>query len=349
MDYNFWKGKKVLVTGHTGFKGSWLSLWLQMLGAEVTGFSMKPPTTPNLFEIADVARDMNSVIDDLRDRAAIQSALQDAKPDIVFHMAAQSLVRYSYAHPVETYTTNLMGLVHLLDGVRQIQATKAVISITSDKCYENDERDIGFKEEDAMGGFDPYSSSKGCQELISSAYRRSFQTPIATARSGNVIGGGDWALDRLVPDILRAIEKGENVIIRNPISTRPWQHVLAPLEGYIHLAQKVYEDGDNYSGAWNFGASDEEAKPVQWIVEHMTRKWGRGAGFVIDTGGANLHESKYLKLDCTKANSELDWASKWPLCTTLDKIIDWHKAYLGKEDMRNFTLQQISQYMDTKA
>lgn len=349
----FWRGKKVFMTGHTGFKGSWLSLWLQTMGAQVTGFALQPPTNPSLFEVAKVAQGMTSIIGDIRDAEALAKAMRDAAPDIVIHMAAQPLVRYSYVNPVETYSTNVMGTVHLLEAVRQTPSVRAVINVTSDKCYENREWVWGYRENEPMGGFDPYSNSKGCAELVTSAYRNSYFTPtpinhqpstaLASARAGNVIGGGDWAADRLIPDILRAISENRPVVIRSPHAIRPWQHVLEPLSGYLLLAQRLYEQGATYAEGWNFGPSDEDAKPVQWIVERLTEQWGDGASWQLD-GGEHPHEAHYLKLDCSKAKMRLDWQPRWHLAHTLEMIVGWQRAWLDKQDMRSFTLKQIEQY-----
>ena len=344
---DFWRGKRVFLTGHTGFKGSWLSLWLESLGSEVTGFSLAPPTTPNLFEVANVARGMTSYISDIRDLSSLQKAMQEAKPEIVIHMAAQPLVRKSYSDPVETYTTNVMGTVNLLESVRQTPSVKAVVVVSTDKCYENKEWPWGYRETEPMGGYDPYSSSKGCAELITSAYRRSFfqqhDIGVATARAGNVIGGGDWAEDRLVPDILKAFEENRAVSIRNPQSTRPWQHVLEPLSGYLTLAEHLYEQGQAFSEGWNFGPNDDDARPVQWIVEQLATNWGEGASWQIDTG-QHPHEANYLKLDTSKAKARLGWRPSWNLQIALQNIILWQRAWLGLEDMKKVCLSQIHQY-----
>jgi CDP-glucose 4,6-dehydratase len=352
MNIEFWRGKKVFLTGHTGFKGSWLSLWLQKLGAEVTGYALQPPTDPSLFEVANVAQGMTSVIGDIRDAEALSKAMRDAAPDIVIHMAAQPLVRYSYVNPVETYSTNVMGTVHLLESVRQTPSVRAVVNVTSDKCYDNKEWVWGYRENEAMGGFDPYSNSKGCAELVASAYRNSFFNPakynehkvaLASVRAGNVIGGGDWAADRLIPDILRAISDGKPVVIRSPHAIRPWQHVLEPLSGYLLLAEKLYTQGVAYAEGWNFGPADEDAKPVQWIVEQLTQQWGAGASWLLDSSD-QPHEAHYLKLDCSKAKMRLDWQPRWHLGHTLEMIVAWQQAWLAKQDMRSFTLKQIEQY-----
>ena len=352
VNSSFWSGKKVFVTGHTGFKGSWLCLWLQELGAEVTGYALQPPTRPSLFEETDVARNMHSLIGDIRDGERLIAEMRVAAPEIVIHMAAQPLVRYSYIEPVETYSTNVMGTVNLLEAVRGTGSVKAVVNVITDKCYENREWVWGYRENEAMGGYDPYSSSKGCAELVTAAYRNSYFHPekykehgvaIASARAGNVIGGGDWAEDRLIPDIMRAITQGKPVNIRNPQAIRPWQHVLEPLSGYLLLAEKLYTEGTVYAEGWNFGPNDEDAKPVQWIVERLTGAWGEGACWVLD-GGEHPHEAHYLKLDCSKAKTRLDWHPRWHLDEVLGKIVDWQKNYQQGADMKAVTLEQIDMY-----
>ena len=352
MNAEFWRGKRVLLTGHTGFKGSWLSLWLQSMGARVVGFALAPPTKPSLFEVAGVEKGMTSIIGDIRDLAHLRQVFAEHQPEIVIHMAAQPLVRYSYIEPVETYSTNVMGVVNLLEAVRSTPSVKAVVNVTTDKCYENREWTWGYRENEAMGGYDPYSSSKGCAELVTAAYRNSYFHPekyqehgvaIATARAGNVIGGGDWAEDRLIPDIMRAITAGRAVNIRNPHAIRPWQHVLEPLSGYLLLAQKLYADGAAFAEGWNFGPNDEDAKPVQWIVEQLTQSWGEGASWLLD-GGEHPHEAHYLKLDCSKAKGQLNWHPRWHLDEALVKIVDWHQAWRDEKDMREMTLRQISAY-----
>jgi CDP-glucose 4,6-dehydratase len=356
MDPLFWKDKKVLVTGHTGFKGSWLSVWLQNMGANLIGYSLPPPTTPSLFSIACLDKGMTSVIGDVRDFTQLQSVIAEHRPEIIFHMAAQSLVRHSYDNPVETYATNVMGTVHLLEAVRQVGGVKAIVNITSDKCYENQEWPWGYRENEPMGGFDPYSNSKGCAELITSAFRNSFFNPedfdthgvaLASARSGNVIGGGDWAKDRLIPDIMRAISEGKPVVVRNPDSIRPWQHVLEPLSGYLLLAQKLFQEGKEFAQAWNFGPNDEDAKPVSWIATHMTEMWGKDASWKLD-GKKHPHEAHYLKLDCSKAKSQIGWSPTWNLETTLHAIVSWHKEYLAQKDMRVVVSDQINAFLKEK-
>jgi len=352
VDQAFWRGKKVFLTGHTGFKGSWLTLWLQDLGAHVTGFALAPDTTPNLFTLGRVSDGIQSIIGDIRDRTLLADAMKEARPDIVLHMAAQPLVRESYVTPVETYETNVMGTVHVLDAVRQVPGVRSVVIVTTDKCYENREWEWGYRENEAMGGYDPYSSSKGCAELVTSAYRNSFFNPstyakhgvaVASGRAGNVIGGGDWAADRLIPDIMRAISQGETVNIRNPHAIRPWQHVLEPLSGYLMLAEKLYTDGPRFADAWNFGPNDSDAQPVQAIVERLTSQWGDGAEWRLD-GGDHPHEATFLKLDCSKAHARLGWRPRWDLNHTLDTIVAWYKSAARDEDLKTVTLAQIDQY-----
>jgi CDP-glucose 4,6-dehydratase len=342
----FWQGRKVFVTGHTGFKGSWLSLWLNKLGAEVTGYALKPPTNPSLYEITKLSSTMNSIIGDIRDTEALQQAISYSKPEIVFHMAAQPLVRESYHAPVETYATNVMGTVNLLEAVRQCPSVKAVVNVTTDKVYENQEWHWGYRENEPLGGLDPYSSSKACSELVTQAYRHSFFTygvALASARAGNVIGGGDWAADRLIPDCVNALLGEEPVRIRNPVSIRPWQHVLEPLSGYLRLAEKLYTQGKPFAESWNFGPEEQDAKPVQWIVEALCAKWGHDKGFTVDEG-EHPHEAKFLKLDCAKAKHELNWQPCWSLDTALDKIVEWSKVYQAQGDIRTICLEQITAY-----
>lgn len=349
VDATFWKGKRVFLTGHTGFKGSWLSLWLIKMGAEVKGFSLAPPTSPALFSVANIDKNMNSEMGDIRDLSQLTKSMTDFNPDILIHMAAQSLVRLSYSEPVATYATNVMGTIHILEAARQCKNLRAIVNITTDKCYENREWEWGYRENEPMGGHDPYSNSKGCAELVTSAYRKSFfntanSAALASARAGNVIGGGDWATDRLIPDILRAFEKGQAVVVRNPQATRPWQHVLEPLSGYLVLAQHLWKDGQNTAEGWNFGPKDEDAKPVEWILNKMIRVWGEGASWQLDTD-AHPHEAKFLKLDISKANSRLHWTPTWNLEHTLAKIVAWHRAWLANEDMNAYSLEEIESYM----
>ena len=352
VDPAFWAGKRVFLTGHTGFKGSWLSLWLQQMGAQVTGFALAPPTDPALFEVARVADGMTSIIGDIRDRETLARTLVEADPEIVIHMAAQPLVRASYDDPVGTYATNVMGTVHLLEAIRQAPGVRAACIVTTDKCYENREWAWGYREDEPMGGYDPYSNSKGCAELVTSAYRRSFfgggsRTAIASGRAGNVIGGGDWALDRLIPDILRAIGEGEPVLIRNPLAIRPWQHVLEPLSGYLVLCQALWNDPQTAAEAWNFGPRDEDARPVQWIVERLCDLWSRaGGGDAAWTHDQSVqpHEAHYLKLDISKARAQLGWQPRWTLAEALDNIVAWQRAWASGADMHAYCFDELERF-----
>ena len=347
FNQNFWLGKRVLMTGHTGFKGSWLSLWLQSIGASCRGIALEPPTEPALFSVARVAEGMEHRIVDIRDFAAVKAQMDQFQPEIVFHMAAQPLVRLSYDEPVATYATNVMGTVHVLEAARHAGSVKAIVNITTDKCYENREWVWGYREDEPMGGHDPYSNSKGCAELVSSAYRKSFLQEagiaMATARAGNVIGGGDWAIDRLVPDFLRALEKRESVLIRNPHAIRPWQHVLEPLSGYLLLAERLYLHGQLDAEGWNFGPRDEDARPVQWIIEYLCKQWGDGAFWTLQPGD-HPHEASFLKLDVSKARQRLQWTPRWSLEVAIKHITEWHQAWLNGHDMRAVCLNQINLY-----
>lgn len=348
VNSSFWKGKRVFLTGHTGFKGSWLSLWLQSMGASVKGYSLNPPTTPSLFLEARVNDNMESEIGDIRNLEVLKNSMISFNPDILIHMAAQPLVRLSYVEPVETYTTNVIGTVNVLEAARYCENLKAIVSVTTDKCYENKEWAWGYRENEAMGGHDPYSSSKGCAELVTAAYRNSFYNSndtasIATARAGNVIGGGDWAADRLIPDILKAFENSQPVIIRNPFSTRPWQHVLEPLSGYLVLAEQLHRYGDKYAEAWNFGPKEEDCKPVDWILDRMVGYWGDGASWQLDKNN-NPHEANFLKLDCSKAAYELNWKPKWQLDLSLNLIVNWHQQWREGINIKEVCLQEIEKY-----
>ena len=344
---DFWCGKRVLLTGHTGFKGGWLSLWLQSMGVILRGIALEPPTEPALFSVGRIAEGMEHRIADIRDFAAVKAQIDEFQPEIVFHMAAQPLVRLSYTQPIETYATNVMGTVHVLEAARHAGSVKAIVNITTDKCYENREWVWSYRENEPMGGHDPYSNSKGCAELVSSAYRNSFLTAegisLATVRSGNVIGGGDWAQDRLIPDILRALQDKQPVQIRNPLSIRPWQHVLEPLSGYLLIAEYLYTQGQTYAEGWNFGPRDDDSRPVQWIVEHLCKQWGADATWILQPG-AHPHEANLLKLDISKARKGLHWAPRWSLETALKNIIDWHQSWLSGQDMRAVCLKQISNF-----
>ncbi len=352
MDAKFWRGKRVLITGHTGFKGGWLSFWLKSLGADIAGYALAPSTNPSLFQIANLSQDMKSVIADVRDFASLKTIVAEFRPEIVFHLAAQALVRYSYANPIETYSTNVMGTVNLLEAVRQTGGVKAIVNVTSDKCYENRERSKGYREDEPLGGYDPYSSSKACAELVTAAYRNSFFNTgdhaghglaLASARAGNVIGGGDWAEDRLIPDIMRAFLAGKPVAIRNPNAVRPWQHVLEPSSGYLLLAEKLWSEGGKFAEAWNFGPDESDAKPVQWIVERIAEAWGRPGAWAPDKG-AHPHEATYLALDCSKAKEKLGWRPRWSLDRALDATSEWYRAYQGGKEVAPMMLRQIAEY-----
>lgn len=351
VDPNFWLGKKVLLTGHTGFKGSWLSIWLKMMGVDLIGFAQKPLTKPSLFEQANIAKGMVSILGDIRDYNTVLNIFKKYKPHIVLHLAAQPLVRYSYLNPVETYETNIMGTINILEAVRNIKSVNAVINVTTDKCYENKGLKRGYKEDEPMGGYDPYSSSKGCSELISSAYRRSFfknnKIALASARGGNVIGGGDWSTDRLIPDILRAFEKKKTIIIRNPDAIRPWQHVIDVLSGYLLLAQKLYEDENKYSGGWNFGPNQDDGKTVKWITQFMVKKWKKNINWRLDRRN-NPHEAEYLKLDISKAKKILGWKPVWSLEKSLLKVLDWHDHWLNRDDIEKICKKQILEHLNEK-
>lgn len=342
-----WAGRRVLVTGHTGFKGSWLCLWLRQMGAEVTGFALPAPTEPSLFESARISELVHHIEGDVRDAAALLRAVEDSAAEVIFHLAAQPLVRLSYREPVETYATNVMGTVHLLDAARRVPGVKAIVCVTSDKCYANREWVWPYRESDPMGGHDPYSSSKGCAELVAAAWRNSFFAEggpaLATVRAGNVIGGGDWADDRLVPDLVRAFERGIAPTIRSPHAVRPWQHVLEALGGYLAIAERLLGGERRFADAWNFGPSDEDARPVSWIVERMRAAWGGAADPVADAG-PRPHEAGLLRLDCSKARAALGWRPVLTLEQALDWIVDWHKAVGTNGDARAVTLSQIADY-----
>ena len=352
MNLNFWQNKKVLITGCTGFKGSWLSIWLQSLGANVLGYSSNLPTNPCLFTVAGVEQGMTHILGDIRDANQLNNTLSQFKPEIVIHMAAQSLVRYSYLNPIETYSVNVMGTVNLFEAVRQCESVKALINVTSDKCYENQERLSGYRENEAMGGHDPYSNSKGCSELVTAAYRNSYfnekdyyehGVAIASVRAGNVIGGGDWSADRLVPDIVKNFVSKKKLSVRYPNAIRPWQHVLEPLRGYLLLAEKLYCDGVKYSGPWNFGPNHEDSKSVSYIVNEITNIWGEKAEIIYGKN-SEPHEANILKLDITKAQTDLGWKPIIKLDETLKMIVEWYRGYNEGNEMNEFTLKQIKLY-----
>jgi len=353
---SFWKGKSVFLTGHTGFKGGWLSLWLHALGARVTGYSLASPSEPNLFQLAGIERIVSSVIGDIRDGEHVKQVLTAAKPEIVIHMAAQPLVRESYVLPVETYAINVMGTINVLEAIRQCPQVRVVINVTTDKCYDNHELGHSFREDDPLGGYDPYSSSKACSELVTTAWRSSYFNPeeyarhrvaIATARAGNVIGGGDWARDRLIPDCINALLENRPIRIRSPHAIRPWQHVMEPLSGYLLLARRLYEQGCDYGGGWNFGSDSDDAWPVERIVRRLCDKWGNSARYVIDPGN-HPHEAGYLMLDITKARTRLGWQPHWDLEQALDATLDWVQGYKAGCDLAEICRSQIDAY-ETKS
>lgn len=344
MNASLWRNRRVFLTGHTGFKGAWLALWLQRLGAEVTGYALAPDTAPNLFDAARVGEGMHSILGDVRDLDALRSALDASGAEVVLHLAAQSLVRESYARPVDTYATNVMGTVHLLEAVRESKNVKAVVVVTSDKCYENREWPWPYRENEPLGGHDPYSNSKACAELVASAYRASFfgNARVATARAGNVIGGGDWAKDRLVPDLIRAFTNGESAVIRNPLAIRPWQHVLEPLHGYLMLAESLLRG--EHAEAWNFGPGDSDVRPVQWVADELARRWSDGASWTQDRG-SHPHEAHTLKLDSAKARTQLHWTPRLSLSEALDWIVEWHQAFgAAPERAAEMTMNQIARF-----
>jgi CDP-glucose 4,6-dehydratase len=352
----FWKGKKVFVTGHTGFKGSWLCLWLHSIGATITGYSLEPPTTPSLFEQCKISEITKTIIGDIRDYKHLSSSILECDPDIIFHLAAQPLVRTSYNNPIETYETNVMGTVSLLEAIRILTETtiknRALVNVTTDKCYENKEWIWGYREHDTLGGYDPYSNSKACSEFVTSCYTNSFFNPksyskhqlaLGSARAGNVIGGGDWANDRLVPDCIRSILNLESIKLRNPYSIRPWQHVLEPLSGYLLLAEKLYKDGVEYNGGWNFGPNDEDVIPVKEMVHLLYNTLGEQRGFEI-TNGNQLHEANLLKLDCSKAKKILGWAPRWNIKEAINRVAEWTIAYQNQENLKEMCMSQIDDY-----
>ncbi|MDP1735910.1 MAG: CDP-glucose 4,6-dehydratase [Caulobacter sp.] len=344
MNDSFWRGRRVFLTGHTGFKGSWLALWLSRMGAEVTGYAL-PAAEVSLFRQARIEGLLTHVHGDVRDLPALGKAIAAANPEVVFHLAAQPLVRLSYDTPVETFATNVQGTVHVLEACRRVKSLRSVVCITSDKCYENREWVWPYRESDPMGGHDPYSASKGAAELVISAYRSSFlhgDTKVASVRAGNVIGGGDWAADRLIPDIVRALAGGQSPLIRSPDSIRPWQHVLEALSGYLMIAQRLAEGADWAASGWNFGPSEDDARAVDWMVDRMISTWGSGSWTAAD--GPRPHEANILKLDCSRARTELGWRPVLGLEGALDWIVQWHKAVAAGDDARVVTLAQLDQY-----
>ncbi len=353
IDRSFWQNRKVFLTGHTGFKGSWLSLWLSSLGAKVTGYALDPPTQPNLFEQARVASRISSIRADIRDFPRLKAALDQCRPDVLIHMAAQSVVRRGYEDPIETYSSNVMGTVNLFEALRELQRPCAVVNITSDKCYENREWMWGYRENEALGGRDPYSNSKGCAELVTAAFRESFFSAdavdshgiaVASARAGNAIGGGDWTSNQLIPDLMRAFLSGESCLIRNPSAIRPWQFVLEPLRGYLMLAERLAgADAGRFATAWNFGPVDSDAQPVSWIADELATSWGGDASWTRDPG-THQHEAHFLKLDTSRARESLGWRPLLPLQQALQWIVEWYRAFRDGQDLFNLTCDQIQRY-----
>lgn len=352
LSRSFWKGRQVFLTGHTGFKGSWLSLWLNALGARTTGYALDPPTQPNLFEQTGVAGTVRTIRADIRDFQALKDALAECRPEVIIHMAAQSVVRHGYEDPIETYSSNVMGTVHLLEAVRQLKQRCVIVNVTSDKCYANREWVWGYRENEPMGGRDPYSNSKGCAELVTTAYQESFFPPasfeehgiaLASARAGNAIGGGDWTSDQLIPDLMRAFLAGQPCLIRNPLAFRPWQFVLEPLRGYLMLAERLSEDASRFASGWNFGPADADAKPVSWIADELARSWGGPAAWIRDAA-THPREAHALKLDASKAKACLGWTPALPLSQALGWIVEWYRAFQAGDDLQCLTRAQIERY-----
>ncbi len=353
MDPSFWKGRKVLLTGHTGFKGGMLGLWLAALGAKITGLALEPPTDPSLFKLAGVGTVLRSLTGDVRDAATVNQAMREASPEVVFHLAAQPLVRQSYRQPVETYSTNVMGTVNVLEAVRHVDSVRACVVVTSDKCYENREWLWSYREDDPLGGADPYSSSKACAEIVTAAYRHSYfhparwtehRTGLATARAGNVIGGGDFAQDRLVPDLIRAFGAGKPAVVRRPEAIRPWQHVLDPLAGYIQLAQRLDLNGAAVAQAWNFGPASEDSSSVLALAKMIAAEWGKDAAITVDPASSSDHEAHELRLDSSRAQRLLGWKPRWDIERAVQESVSWHQALRADADMHEFTLRQIREY-----
>jgi len=352
LNRSFWKGRRVFLTGHTGFKGSWLSLWLNALGAKATGYALEPPTDPSLFLQAKVAEKIHSISGDIRDFSQLKSAIAECQPEVVIHMAAQSVVRRGYDDPIETYSSNVMGTVNLFEALRQLKQPCAVVNVTSDKCYENREWVWGYRETEPMGGRDPYSNSKGCAELVTSSFRESYFPPealashgiaLGSARAGNAIGGGDWTSNQLIPDLIRAFLAGQPCLIRNPFAQRPWQFLLEPLRGYLMLAERLADNGSKFASGWNFGPADADAKPVSWIADEVVRLWGAGAAWKRD-GASHPHEAHFLKLDASKSQAGLGWQPVLPLQQALGWIVEWYHACKSGADLHKTTLAQIERY-----
>jgi len=348
LSSSFWNNKRVLITGHTGFKGGWLAIWLQRLGANVAGYALPAATEPSLFDLANVSAGMRSEMGDIRDLDHLSQFVAEFQPEIILHLAAQALVRPSYSDPVETFSTNVLGTVNILEAARRCDSVRAVVNVTTDKCYENLERQEGYREDEPLGGHDPYSSSKGCAELVTSSYRRSFSLAVASARAGNVIGGGDWAEDRLLPDMMRSFMAEEEVSIRSPAATRPWQHVLESLHGYLLLAERLYDDSSSYAEAWNFGPDDDDAKPVEWLANRVCDLWGASASWSNVSDISQPHEAGFLRLNCDKAKTRLGWQPRMNLEQALTWTVDWYRCFQRGDDVRELTEIQISNYEDGK-
>jgi len=350
INKKFWKNKRVLITGHTGFKGGWLALWLTEMGAKVYGYSLEAPTNPNFFKITNLGHKIqNSVTGDICDLLGLTNSMQIAKPSVIFHMAAQPLVKKSYINPIETFTTNIIGTINIFEAARKIDTVEAIVNITTDKCYENQEWDRPYHETDRLGGYDPYSSSKACSEIVTSAYRNSFLSEtgikLASARAGNVIGGGDWAADRLIPDFFRSIDSDRTLRIRSPQAVRPWQHVLDPLSGYLILAEKLVTKGNNFAQAWNFGPEQSGAKTVSWILDRLSKKFNNSKWETEKI--KQQHEASLLKLDISKAKSKLGWLPRWPLETAIDNTVEWYQAFKENDNMEEFSIKQIKVYQSS--
>ena len=352
MNFEFWKGKKVFVTGHTGFKGSWISLWLKNLGVELTGYSLDCEDEKSFFKDANISEGMNSITGDICNIDSLRQEIIKSKPDIIIHMAAQALVRDSYSDPISTYMTNIMGTANLFEVARETNSVKSIINVTSDKCYENKERESGYKENEPMGGHDPYSSSKGCAELVASAYRNSFFNPggkinMASVRAGNVVGGGDWSKDRLIPDAIKAFCSNKKVMIRNPGAIRPWQFVLEPLRGYLMLAERLYDGKNEFSSGWNFGPNNLDVRNVEWIIKKLCKEWGENADWVYEKEKSKiLHEANYLKLDITKSREFLNWSPVLDIEQTIGLIVEWYKNFEKGEDISKTSIDQIIRYQN---
>jgi len=352
LNRSFWKGRRVFLTGHTGFKGSWLSLWLHAMGADVTGYSLEPPTEPSLFVQAKIGELVRSITGDIRDYSKMKSAIAECRPEVVLHLAAQSVVRRGYDDPIETYSSNVMGTVNVFEAIRQLKYKCVIVNVTSDKCYENREWSWGYREIEPMGGRDPYSNSKGCAELVTSSFRDSYFHPevfdqhgvaLGSARAGNAIGGGDWTANQLIPDLIRSFLKGESCLIRSPYAIRPWQLALEPLRGYLLLAERLAENPVQFASGWNFGPVDSDAKPVYWIADELVRLWGSGASWSQDSA-SHPHEAHFLKLDASKSGNYLDWHPVLPLKQALEWIAQWYRVYQSGGDLRRITQTQIERY-----